>query len=290
LNEGRENIMKKKHILILLFIFVFSGVALLGYNPTWAWDPCSNFYSKPCLDLTYHNKPAYIIYYDNYADGIHTYQIVNHPGQGTGKKKPPGISYIAIKTIGAPETDPSGSGLSIEQLFKDCEDAAYDPYNARKINVNVNPNKGDTMTMVGGEAMDSCGFVWSIIGDDCVGGLLPLPLYGGFEPFEKTQKSICDDSGVFAEITLDECGAEPPSIRFTDYSGAGRNFRYFTRDNFWMVGEYIDDTDSPTTEARQYGEFGLEPACIICADPWPIVLRGYTAYFACLDGVDGDCP
>jgi hypothetical protein len=291
--------MKNKHILILSFVALFAGVALLGYNNAWAvldpeYPPCSDETGTayeprgPCIDFDYYGKPAYVMVFLGESGGFYEYEIYQRSDAPKGKDGPPAISYGVFATKGEVETYRSNSGITLDELFKTCGGGIYAPYITKKVNWKVGNKQIDTFR-VRGSAPDPCdGRFWAVIGDYCVSDSLPFPETGGFTlPFEPRLSQICTESeggAVQASIEFDQCGNVPPTVEFTDASGAGRTFGYEERTNHWVVGEYEDpnDPDSTITEAHQFGGWGFDQACFQCTYKYPIILYKNTAYFGVL--------
>jgi hypothetical protein len=218
--------MKKKSTLILLFMFGFAGVALLGHTPALATvDPCTQAEvdAHTCVYTGSSDLQVYVVRasapFDASGSTIFRYTAGTTLAAQEAVKnkqltKPSAWSYIVFSLWTKPlGSNPPGADLSLNQIPKACALIAGD-HMAYKLNPGVNfttrNSVFDLITPLGTK-IDNCatesGYPTALIvtSSDCLSLVVNVPAGLINAPFLHWAHFTCDDSGVNVNVEFDEC-------------------------------------------------------------------------------------
>jgi hypothetical protein len=291
--------MKKKHTLILLFMFVFTGVMLLGYTPVQAWQEkrsCSDDEEGTCLEIVNSDDEVVYIVEAYIDDDTQVYPGVNWPFEENGhtvfryiggvsqdylddlSSKPSAWSYIVFSLMAPPlSAVPPGAHLPLDKLSDSCI-VDMDP---SRIYYKLNPSvnfKSDAIFELHtplGTGIDECGSALVIFSKLCSGGEIYTPKFGGV-PFEEFRTFECGSWTV--EVEYNPCTGEPENV--TCNNGVSNSPADFTEEPYGYAE--VPDHPDETLRVRSFPIDNMgpgTPGVLVCTDTEPVFLRGNKAWW-----------
>jgi hypothetical protein len=303
LKERKDENMKKKHRLILLFMLVFAGVILLSYMPAQAVgvDPCSSTEEPYCFAITDTTTDGLSVQIwvmravdadgDTYLDGVNFiwpytdalgravfgYEIGTTEAAEIAVKekrlsKPSAGSYIYFKVSAPPiESYPPGASIDINNIPTYCNESTLGALYAWKVNARWNFGKVATIELFypAGTSTDldcvECGVIWS---NECQ--VLDIAGARAGEVFRPAEPFYCSDTDTNVVITYNPCTLDISSVTCDGYDADGPTY-----DNYLYVE--VPDPDNPTRTIR-IPNMGPE-AVVLCTDGGPVVSLGDRAWW-----------
>ena len=291
--------MKKKHRLILLFMLVFVGGTLLGYTPALTFqDDCdlSEVAAGTCIQIPEGN-PIYILraYVDYTVPKVYAEDLGIHwpiskgnktifryiTGVKSGAPKPSAQSYVWFSLHHKPPlgSNPPGAQLDITNIPAACGPVELGARIAYKLNKVASYTKDGVIELYenAGAGFDAkCGSAAVVWSSNCGGypQRLLVPS-GGDVPVQEITTFKCEDTGVTVEVTINPCTLQIDNVLCT---GGGISGPATPTSNTWGRAQDLNDPN-------RIDQFAIEnigpgtPGCIVCAKPYPVVLRGNEAWW-----------
>jgi hypothetical protein len=302
--------MKKKHTLILLFMFLFAGVTFLGYTPAQAeYLKCSDaeIGSKYCFQITAPliedpnvEIPIWVMravdaegdtysgpepftwpYTDASGNAVFGYQIgaPDTAIQAVKDKliaKPSGGSYIYFVVANLPLfSNPGGAALDIQNIPYYCDQPELGLLYAYKVNARWNFGKVASLELFypKGTGVDiDCVNCGVIWSNECRVVNIAGPAGGGVaEPLRKFE---CTETGQTVEVTYKRCTGEIETVECDGNAPVD-----VTYDNYFYA--HIDDPDDPTrtTKTMAIQNMGPPTGVVACTSGGAVLLVGGEAHW-----------
>jgi hypothetical protein len=289
--------MKNRHKSILLFMIVFTGVTMLAYSPALALqDNCTDpeLAIGTCIRVPSDNPVWILRAVDINLNKVYRQNLgVDWPIKQNNKTvfryitgvyrdapKPPALSYVWFSLQHVPPlgTSPGGAQLDMANIPSGCGNVELGSRIAYKLNKVASYQKDGIIELyeVPGTGIDqTCGSAAVVWSSDCGGypQLLLVPS-GGDVPIQEVTTFTCEDSGVTVTVTINPCTSEISDV-WCEGPESVRGWAQSTSDTWGRAQDFQgQQTDFPIVNIGPG-----TPGCIVCADPWPVVLRGNKAWW-----------
>lgn len=295
--------MEKKKTLILLFMFVFAGVAVLGHTPALAtMAPCTlaELDAHTCVYTgTSFEIQQYVMRasapFDESGVTIFRYEagVTQEAIDAVKNKvipKPSAWSYIIFTLWREPlDSDPPGASLDLNQLPNSCTSFApnHIPWKLNPgVNFSTRNSVFDLMTPLGTK-IDQCatesGYPTALIitSSGCLDLVVNVPAAETGVPFQHWAHFTCEDSKVNVNIEFDECTGGIKNVACdTLLAECGTTSPYVAR----PINPYAYALSPDYAEPFSYPIENMgpgTPGVIVCtgADSLPVYLRGNQGWF-----------